>query len=67
MEVMRSWLFKGLILLSFTAFSQDLRDVKVIEEVDIIPDNTYDEMADRIACMESEVPLHFNERVMAFV
>lgn len=34
---------------------------------DVFPDNNYDEVADRISCMESEVPLHFNERVMAFV
>jgi membrane-bound lytic murein transglycosylase D len=35
--------------------------------VDFIPDNTYEEVADRIQCMEGEVPLNFNQRVMAFV
>lgn len=35
--------------------------------MDFIPDNTYDEIADRIKCIEGEVPLNFNERVMAFV
>ncbi|MEM6644497.1 MAG: LysM peptidoglycan-binding domain-containing protein [Bacteroidota bacterium] len=32
-----------------------------------IPDNTYEEIADRIQCIENEVPLVFNERVKAFV
>ena len=36
-------------------------------QVDFIPDNTYEEVADRIKCIEGEVPLNFNERVMAFV
>ena len=35
--------------------------------VDFIPDNTYDEVADRMQCIEGEVPLNFNQRVMAFV
>lgn len=34
---------------------------------EFIPDNTYDEIADRISCIENSVPLHFNERVKAFV
>lgn len=34
---------------------------------EIIPDNTYDEVADRMTCIEGEVPLNFNENVMAFV
>lgn len=34
---------------------------------EVMPDNTYDEMADRISCIENEVPLHFNERVKAFI
>ena len=35
--------------------------------VDFVPDNTYEEVADRIGCIEGEVPLNFNQRVMAFV
>lgn len=35
--------------------------------VDFIPDNTFDEVADRIKCIEGEIPLNFNQRVMAFV
>lgn len=35
--------------------------------VDFIPDNTYEEVADRIKCIEGEIPLNFNQRVMAFV
>ena len=34
---------------------------------EVFPDYTYDEVADRISCIENEVPLVFNERVMAFV
>lgn len=34
---------------------------------EVIPDNTYAEIADRISCIEQEVPLVFNERVKAFV
>ena len=30
-------------------------------------DYSYDLVADRINCVEQEVPLHFNERVFAFV
>lgn len=35
--------------------------------LEFIPDNSYEEIADRIRCIEGEVPLHFNERVMAFI
>ncbi|MEP5613801.1 MAG: LysM peptidoglycan-binding domain-containing protein [Cyclobacteriaceae bacterium] len=35
--------------------------------VDFVPDNTFDEVADRMQCIEGEVPLNFNQRVMAFV
>ncbi len=51
----------GLILASSQVSAQDL------QITEIIPDNTYDEVADRIACLEGEVPLNFNENVMAFV
>lgn len=35
--------------------------------VDFIPDNSYDEIADRLSCMETTVPLNFNQRVRAFI
>lgn len=50
-----------LVILSTNLFAQEELPV------DFIPDNTYDEVADRIKCMEGEVPLNFNQRVMAFV
>jgi len=34
---------------------------------EVLPDYTYDEVADRMACLEREVPLNFNERVLAFI
>lgn len=34
---------------------------------DFVPDATYEEVADRISCMESEVPLHYNEKVKGFI
>lgn len=34
---------------------------------DYIPDATYGEIADRIACIEGDIPLVFNERVKSFV
>ena len=37
------------------------------ELTEVIPDYTYDEVADRMTCIEREVPLVFNERVKAFV
>ena len=34
---------------------------------DYIPDASYEEVEDRLSCIDSEMPLHFNERVKAFV
>jgi membrane-bound lytic murein transglycosylase D len=34
---------------------------------DYIPDATYEEMSDRISCIENEIPLVFNERVKSFI
>ena len=34
---------------------------------DYIPDATYEEIEDRLGCIENEVPLHFNDRVKGFV
>lgn len=36
-------------------------------DYDYIPDASYDVIADRISCMDSEMPLNFNERVHSFV
>ncbi|MEM9895202.1 MAG: LysM peptidoglycan-binding domain-containing protein [Bacteroidota bacterium] len=50
--------------LGLSAFSQKYRFQEIKE---FYPDNSYEEIADRIACLEREVPLEFNEKVMAFV
>ncbi|WP_421875207.1 LysM peptidoglycan-binding domain-containing protein [Marinoscillum sp.] len=34
---------------------------------DPIPDVTYEEVADRLSCIESEVPLNFNDKVKGFI
>ena len=62
MTAFRTYAFVGLI-----AFSFNLHGQEELPPVDFIPDNTYAEIADRIACMQTEIPLHFNERVRAFV
>lgn len=36
-------------------------------EYDAIPDVTYDEIEDRMACLEKTIPLEFNDRVRSFV
>ncbi len=36
-------------------------------DYDHIPDVTYEEIEDRLSCLQNEVPLHFNERVKGFV
>ena len=36
-------------------------------EYDAMPDVTYDEIADRMACLENTIPLVFNDRVKSFV
>lgn len=46
---------------SFQLFGQGVKDY------DHIPDVTYEEMEDRMSCLDSEVPLHFNDKVKAFV
>lgn len=44
------------------AFSQD------VSQADIFPETaTYDMVADRMGCIENEIPLNFNDRVYAFV
>lgn len=57
----RKWFLIGIMFISLVGKGQDF------ELTEVIPDNTYDEIADRMSCIENEVPLVFNERVMAFV
>ncbi|MEO1254014.1 MAG: lytic transglycosylase domain-containing protein, partial [Bacteroidota bacterium] len=57
----RAWFLVGIISISFVGKGQEF------QLTEVIPGNTYDEIADRISCIEKEVPLVFNERVKAFV
>ena len=55
-------IFVGLLTcLSFGVFGQNYF------KYDYIPDATYEEIEDRLGCIENEVPLHFNDRVKGFV
>ena len=45
-------------------FSQESQ---IIPDYDYIPDATYEEVEDRLSCIESEIPLNYNERVKAFI
>ena len=36
-------------------------------EFDFIPDHNYDHVADRLSCMEGEIPLTFNTKVYSFI
>ncbi|MFY0607266.1 MAG: LysM peptidoglycan-binding domain-containing protein [Cyclobacteriaceae bacterium] len=56
--------FSVIMLLIFT-----LVQVRAQSELgyDHIPDASYDEIADRLSCLESEIPLNFNEKVHGFV
>ncbi len=58
--MLKNWLIAGSLLLYLVANAQEV-------VVDFYPDNSFEEVADRISCMQTEVPLQFNERVMAFV
>lgn len=60
--ILRKTLYGLLFLISVSLMAQEEEPV-----IDFVPDNTFDEVADRIKCIEGEVPLNFNERVMAFV
>ncbi|WP_420577096.1 LysM peptidoglycan-binding domain-containing protein [Ekhidna sp.] len=57
----RKWFLLGLLFISLVGEGQEF------QLTEVIPDNTYDEIADRMSCIENEVPLAFNERVMAFI
>ncbi|MCB0496750.1 MAG: LysM peptidoglycan-binding domain-containing protein [Cyclobacteriaceae bacterium] len=60
---MKKLLFILSFLTALNAFSQD-----VAEPVEMFSEHaTYDLVADRMGCIENEIPLHFNERVYAFV
>ena len=61
-DILRKTAFAFFITLSTCLVAQE-----ELLAVDFIPDNTHDEVADRISCMEGEIPLNFNQRVMAFV
>ena len=63
--MVKNWLVSGIVLLAFAGYSQEINIVESQDE--IIPDNTYDEIADRMSCLEGDVPLNFNERVKAFI
>ena len=57
----QKWFLIGIVFISQVGKSQEF------QLTEVIPDNTYDEIADRMTCIEKEVPLVFNERVMAFI
>ena len=59
--MMRKWFLLGIVFISLRGMAQEFA------LTEIIPDNTYDEIADRMTGIENEVPLHFNERVSAFI
>jgi membrane-bound lytic murein transglycosylase D len=51
----------GAIAFSFRSQSQEFQITEVI------PDYTYAEVADRMSCIEGEIPLNFNEKVLSFI
>ncbi|SNS97471.1 membrane-bound lytic murein transglycosylase D [Ekhidna lutea] len=59
--MIRKWFLLGIMFISLVGRGQEF------QLTEVIPDYTYDEVADRMSCIENEVPLVFNERVMAFV
>ena len=59
-------LIRSIAALSFfVIYTQDLRGQN--DFYDHIPDATYQEMEDRLSCIEGEIPLVFNERVKSFI
>ena len=58
---------RNIVFLSFVLIvcSKILGQGQKITE--IIPDNSYGEIADRLTCLNTEVPLNFNKKVMAFI
>lgn len=57
----QKWLLLPIFFISLISKSQDFKFTEVI------PSSTYDEIADRISCIQKKVPLNFNERVKAFI
>lgn len=59
---MKKLLFVLPLILTSYAFSQE------VVKADVFPESaTYDLIADRMGCIENEIPLHFNDKVYAFV
>ena len=58
---------RNIVFLSFVLIvcSKILGQGQKIAE--IIPDNSYGEIADRLTCLNTEIPLNFNKKVMAFI
>jgi membrane-bound lytic murein transglycosylase D len=54
-------LFFILVLLATGIQAQD------VAPYDFIPDASYDEVADRLSCIETEIPLNYNEKVKSFI
>lgn len=53
----------------FSSVLNDSSDQQLFEpdyDYEYVPDASYDLIQDRISCISSEIPLHFNERVKAF-
>ncbi|MEP0368750.1 MAG: LysM peptidoglycan-binding domain-containing protein [Cyclobacteriaceae bacterium] len=57
-------IFSIVFIISFGAHPMLAQDMV---EYDFIPDATYDEVADRLSCIESEIPLNYNQRVKSFI
>lgn len=55
------------LLTIFALFSHFSKAQEMGIEYDYIPDASYELVADRLSCLESEVPLNYNERVKAFI
>lgn len=63
--ILSFWVLCGLLGSSLQA--QVIDNTSPANHFDYIPDFTYDEIADRIQCIEKEIPLHFNDRVKSFI
>lgn len=50
-----------ILCVTFQSLAQDF----YLEEA--VLDHSYDEIADRLSCMEQDIPLHFNNRVFGFI
>ena len=59
---MKGVLFSSVVIICFSLSAQNNRF-----SYDHIPDVTYEEMQDRLACIDSEIPRHFNEKVKGLI